>query len=206
MADAPARKPRPNFFPPDTTAAYDWFGRNGVDEYVPEGVAPVVVDEAAGTLTYTAFVWDGPRGWDSAHIALTPDRSEAATERRSVPLVEAPSPEVCEILAAQARRYRESCERALAGTLREAERLISTARRKLAAAQEAAESPVLTVRPVQGIAATGDLDAEARRLDALQGLASGRYSGSENPGPPTDPGQAQYADVFRSAGVEAERI
>jgi hypothetical protein len=76
---------------PDYAPVYDWLIANGVEEWLPEYPA-ITVDRQARTITYTAFVWDGPRGWDGEHLLILDD--EVASERRTVPLAVEPDERV----------------------------------------------------------------------------------------------------------------
>lgn len=76
---------------------FDWLAANGVDEWLPEHPQFVTRGRpGSGTLTYTAYVWDGPRGWDSSHIRRA-DEGGAVTELREVPLLQEPSEDVREL-------------------------------------------------------------------------------------------------------------
>ncbi len=73
---------------PNIRLCYDWLAANGVDEMLPEDPR-ICIDQDSGTISYTAFGWDGPRGWDAANIGITATH-DVRTERRTVPLVVAP--------------------------------------------------------------------------------------------------------------------
>lgn len=81
--------------PADLSAAYntvlDWLAANGVDEWLPQQVN-VLVDEPEGTLTYTAFPWDGERGWDPEHIGDDAFGDDPRLDTRTVPLQVVPDP------------------------------------------------------------------------------------------------------------------
>lgn len=65
---------------------YEWLKANGVDEWLPDEPDIYV---AGGELTYTAWVWDGPRGWDMDHVRVE-DRGGGPAgvfELRTVPLL-----------------------------------------------------------------------------------------------------------------------
>lgn len=81
----------------NAAVVYDWLAANGVNEWLPEN--PIVeIDPTAGTIRYTAFVWDGPRGWDADHMRVV--GNDVAREWRTVPLLVPPSRDV---VAAAAR-------------------------------------------------------------------------------------------------------
>jgi hypothetical protein len=97
-----ARRPRWRNSTPDIAAIYDWLLANGVDEMLPERPT-ITIDEAAGAITYTAFVWDGPRGWDANNWRLTPANDGAhdvVTEMRTVPLRVTPDGRVADLFRA----------------------------------------------------------------------------------------------------------
>lgn len=76
---------RPDFsHAPEVVGIYEWLAANGVDEWLPEHPA-ITINQQTSTITYTAFVWTGPRGWDMDHTLG--DRDGPLTERRTVPLV-----------------------------------------------------------------------------------------------------------------------
>lgn len=88
------RPPMPDF--PDGAAVYDWLKANGVDEWLPEG-STITLDRDARTITYTSFVWEGPRGWDAMNFRA--DDVAAPTERRTVPLLVEPDADTARVLA-----------------------------------------------------------------------------------------------------------
>jgi hypothetical protein len=90
--------------PRGAAIGYDWFQANGVEEWVPEVFGPVVVDVAAGTLTYTSFVFqDGRRGWDTGLQVFDETLGQLVTERRTVPLMALPDDEVLAEIAREAQ-------------------------------------------------------------------------------------------------------
>lgn len=88
----PAHRPK---MEPHYAEVYDWLALNGINEWLPQGPT---LDIRGDRLTYTAFVWNGPRGWDSSHIAMR--RGEAPVERRTVPLLVPLTARIRELLAA----------------------------------------------------------------------------------------------------------
>lgn len=85
---------RPDMEPP-FDELYDWLALNGVDEWLPEGPTFTIKD---GALTYTAYVWNGPRGWSGERIVVD-GKGKAAVEQRTVPMVVPPTPRIRELLA-----------------------------------------------------------------------------------------------------------
>jgi hypothetical protein len=82
---------RPSTIPATFATLYDWLAANDVDEVLPEH--PIIeVNAAAATIRYTAFQWDGPRGWNYAHLRV--GRQDVGREWRTVPLTVPPSPDV----------------------------------------------------------------------------------------------------------------
>lgn len=75
-----------------------WLAANGIDEWIPteQGEpAKVVVDAAAGTITYRAFLWmAGKRGWNSDYWVYEGDSDMPGMEERVVPLLAPLTPDV----------------------------------------------------------------------------------------------------------------
>lgn len=99
LAVTTSRTSRPELSPPAAKHLYDWLAKNGIDEWIPAYPKIVV---SGGQLTYTAFAFSGPRGYDAEHIALTPDKTDVEYEMRTVPLLVMPDAET--IAAAKAVR------------------------------------------------------------------------------------------------------
>jgi hypothetical protein len=84
---------------------YDWLAANGIDEWIPEAPA-FRVDPAAGTLTYTSYMWVGPRGWSDTHIDV--DAEGPLLEQRTVPMVAPPSDRLRELIPATGATLEET--------------------------------------------------------------------------------------------------
>lgn len=89
---AVSKTPRPQFSARHTEL-FDWLHLNGVDEWIPPKPQFEVVD---GELTYTAYQWTGPRGWDKNCILAGGARGPA-TEFRTVPLLVEPTDRIREL-------------------------------------------------------------------------------------------------------------
>lgn len=85
---------RPRTFTAAEKVFYDWLRSNGVDEWVPERPYLLVRDGVVRELVYSSFVWSGPRGWDSEHIAPGLGGEEVTRVARTVPLLVSVSPEL----------------------------------------------------------------------------------------------------------------
>lgn len=95
--DLPATQPagKPERFTAEEKTVIDWMLANGVDEWLPWQPSFHVEGGPTPTLTYTAHMWTGSRGWDPEHIAransnLNGGGQEMPTELRTVPLLVAP--------------------------------------------------------------------------------------------------------------------
>lgn len=94
MSTSPAGRPQ---MQPPYDELYDWLVANGINEWIPEAPA-LRIDPAAGTLTYTSYLWSGPRGWSADGFQVDAD-GDPAVEQRTVPLVVPPSERIRELLA-----------------------------------------------------------------------------------------------------------
>jgi hypothetical protein len=78
-----AGKVRPGFFTPEVVEFYDWLQANGVDEWLPEHPR---IHVGNGQLTYTAFRWEGERGWDLDAVWMPEGDGDVVVQMRTVRL------------------------------------------------------------------------------------------------------------------------
>ncbi len=75
---------------------YGWLRANGVDELIPHNPTITV---GGGQLSFTAYEWDGPPGWDYNRVKRKKEQDVALHVERTVPLVRPVTPRLRQLAA-----------------------------------------------------------------------------------------------------------